>query len=79
MLCGTPIGAEEPVQLLVVGPDDDEGRERHDAGRWYTALAVVVHEQCLARLSDDQVEAMVSELELRDVEDDAAPGGNVSR
>lgn len=67
VLCGAPIGTEEPVQLLVVGPDNnnDEDRERHEAGRWYTALAVLVHKKCLARLSDDQVEAAVSELSLR--------------
>lgn len=53
------------TQLLAVGPwpGDEEDEERHSAGRWYAAMAVVVHERCLTELSSDQVEELVEQLE----------------
>jgi hypothetical protein len=56
------LGTGEPVQLLIVGPSDEIDRELHDAGRWYSAGAVVVHEQCLVRLDDNAVESLVKSL-----------------
>ena len=62
VLCERPLGEREPVQLLVVGPEDDDDRKRHASGRWYWAVAVVVHERCLARLTDDELGLVVGEL-----------------
>jgi hypothetical protein len=46
--CAQPLGDGTPVQLLALGPADDaEDREKHAAGRWYSAVALVVHATCL--------------------------------
>lgn len=62
LLCELPLAGAR-IQLLVLGPEDQETQERHDAGRWYAALAVVVHERCLSELSDDELEPLVADLE----------------
>lgn len=59
---GGMLGTGEPVQLLIVGPSDEVDRERHDAGYFYAAGAVVVHERCLAELNDNAVENLVKGL-----------------
>lgn len=45
--CGRPLGTEHPVQLLAIGPLNDEDRDRHRAGGWYSAVALVMHAHCL--------------------------------
>lgn len=46
--CAELLGNGEPVQLLALGPGADaEARERHKAGRWYSAEAIPVHAACL--------------------------------
>jgi len=71
LLCGQPV-ANARMQLLVMGPDpehpDPEDGERHAAGRWYSACPVVVHEACLVKLSDPELEELVDELMPRDDE-----------
>jgi hypothetical protein len=59
--------AESRIQLLAIGPfeDDEEAQDRYDADRWFTAMAVVVHERCLSQLSDDQVERLVAQCGVR--------------
>lgn len=61
-----PIGITLPVQLLVIGPDpnDDEAHERHNAGRWYTALALIVHATCLRSATDEELDKIAGEVEL---------------
>jgi hypothetical protein len=64
-ICSHTLG-EGPVQVLVVGPDDVIARARHAANRWYTANAVVVHQHCLAPLSDNEARAVTEDLEVRE-------------
>lgn len=45
--CEDPLGDGRQVQLYAVGPWDEETRERHAEGRWYTALAVLLHVDCV--------------------------------
>lgn len=45
--CRTPLGDGRPVQLLAIGPTDDEDRARHTNGAWYSALALLFHTACL--------------------------------
>lgn len=51
-LCPDPVGAHEPTQLLVVGPDDEPSRELHVAGGSYRALAVLGHQVCVQEVAD---------------------------
>lgn len=65
-LCGLPLGTDpagKGVQLLAIGPDDDDAAYfRHHDGRWYSALAVIVHAAELEPLTDEEVERLVAEL-----------------
>jgi hypothetical protein len=45
--CWIPLGDGRPVQLLAIGPTDDETRVQHEALRWYSALALLLHADCL--------------------------------
>lgn len=67
VLCGYSLGSDrgpDAVTLVAVGPDADE-QERHDAGRWYSALAVLVHTSCAAPLDEPALAVLAAELELR--------------
>lgn len=46
-LCDDLLGNGLPLQLLVLGPEDPEDREKHAAGRWYSARAIALHADCL--------------------------------
>lgn len=46
-LCHEPLGDGTPVQLLVIGPDNEEAREKHAAGDQYLAAAMLLHARCL--------------------------------
>lgn len=71
--CGLPLRIPwgVPVVLVAVGPpdDDDEARQRHEAGRWYTAAATVLHEPCVDELGDDALDSLVAQLVTVDVAD----------
>lgn len=45
--CWIPLGDGRPVQLLAIGPIDDETRVQHAARCWYSALALLLHAECL--------------------------------
>lgn len=48
LACGSQLGNGEPLQLVVLGPgDDDEARAKHHAGRSYSAVAWTFHAACL--------------------------------
>lgn len=47
LLCDELLGNGTPTQLFALGPDDARNREKHTAGRWYTAHALLLHEACL--------------------------------
>lgn len=44
--CDEILGDGTPVQLLAVGPEPDK-YEDHQAGCWYSAVAVIAHARCL--------------------------------
>ena len=44
--CGQPLQAGQRLTLLAVGPDDLSTAAEADAGHWYRALAVALHESC---------------------------------
>lgn len=45
-VCAEPFTVGERVTTFAVGPDTPDDAGRHNAGRWYSALAVVLHERC---------------------------------
>lgn len=59
---GDDVGGQPGVALVALGPDDDETRERHEAGRWYSALAIVVHTKCVRGMDDAELEQACTEL-----------------
>jgi len=46
-LCGKPLGNGSQVQLLAIGPEDEADRIKHHEGRWYSALAILLHAACV--------------------------------
>jgi hypothetical protein len=44
--CDNPFHAGQRVTLFAVGPDTLSAAEKAEAGGWYTALAVGMHEDC---------------------------------
>jgi hypothetical protein len=65
VFCLQLIGTTAPVQLVAIGPfpDDDEAQEKHEAGRWYSAAAIVVHRPCVGALDNTQLEQVICSLE----------------
>jgi len=49
--CGEPLGDGRPVQLYALGPDDLDSVVRHERDRWYSALALLLHAECLPDLT----------------------------
>lgn len=45
--CGNPLGDGRPLQLYALGPDDLDSVVRHERGRWYSALALLLHVECV--------------------------------
>ena len=70
MLCPRPLGGQGtqalPVQPIVVGPAvDDERAKLRDAARLhYFAAAIVVHQECADRLSDEKLMTFVNGLRM---------------
>lgn len=64
LVCENVLGDGRPVQLYAVGWHDEESRERHTAGRWYTAQAVLLHAACVANMSPAFAEQLTAEPEL---------------
>ena len=60
--CGGMLGAAERVVLIAVGPVGDDGRDRHDAGRWYSAGGVLAHETCVDHLDEPALDRLAAEL-----------------
>lgn len=72
VLCNYSLGSDlGGVTLVAVGPSDEEDREHHNAGRWYSAMAVLVHTTCSEHINDLDLELVVAELV---VADPPAPG-----
>lgn len=46
-LCSEPLGNGGQVQLLALGPEDADDRAKHVEGRWYSALAILLHAACV--------------------------------
>jgi hypothetical protein len=44
--CQQPLGGGRLTQLLALGPYNEEDEAKHQAGRWYSAIAVAIHEGC---------------------------------
>lgn len=64
-----------PFVLVAVGPEPDDAADQaaHDAGRWYAAAAVLIHQPCADELTDEALEQLCAELV---VVDPAAAGGD---
>jgi len=54
LVCVRPLGDGRPVQLLAVGPDSEDSRARCAAGRWFSALAITVHAECLGTKTEKE-------------------------
>jgi hypothetical protein len=46
-LCTDPLGNGRKVQLLALGPEDEEEREKFAQGGWISALAILLHAACI--------------------------------
>lgn len=68
MLCDKRITKVREYQLVVVGPTDDEDREKHEAGRWYSAGAIICHWTCVDAHSDEDLDALVRSLKVMESE-----------
>lgn len=75
--CGNRLSDGRPVQLLALGPDCDTAREECRQGRWFAALALTVHAECLGTTVqvDPGVCALPAEL-LAAIADQARTGGH---
>lgn len=69
LVCNQPLGDGRQVQLFAVGPYDDETREKHAEGRWYTAEAALFHTGCAEAVAAAFVDWLTAEprLELKPV------------
>jgi hypothetical protein len=47
VLCTDPLGNGHKVQLLALGPEDEEDRGKFAAGGWISALAILLHAACI--------------------------------
>lgn len=57
--CAYALGNKAPLQLYVLGPDPDDAEEMklYHEGRWHTAMAMIVHRDCVAT-----VEQMLNDI-----------------
>lgn len=46
-LCSIDFKEGDLVQLLVLGADSEENKEKLKQGRWISALAIVFHTECM--------------------------------
>jgi hypothetical protein len=47
LLCTDPLGNGHKVQLLALGPEDEEDRAKFATGGWISALAMLLHAACI--------------------------------
>lgn len=59
-LCQQRLGSWAPVQLVAAGPDNSEDFGKYQAGRWFSCLAIVVHEGCIRTVNEEELENFVS-------------------
>lgn len=64
LVCDEWLGNGDQIQLIVVGPTNDEDRAKHEAGGWYNAGGVLVHQVCADRLDDDGLQEFVAPLAI---------------
>lgn len=70
MLCPRLLGGQGtqalPLQPIVVGPaeGDERAKLRNSARAHYSAAAIVVHQECADRLSDQELEKFVGGLRM---------------
>jgi len=62
VLCPVQLGTVERVQYLIIGPIYEREWDEHTAGRWYSAPAMLVHERCVAKLDEEDLEDTVPML-----------------
>src|SRR5688500_8862845 len=61
LLCRESLGTR-PYQLVAMGPDDSDCRVKHDTDRWYAARAMIMHERCVAKKSDAELDQIGDEV-----------------
>lgn len=64
--CLDQMGIERRTRLLIIGPTDEDDRLKHEAGRWYSAGAVLLHEDCAATCAAELLAAQM--MVVRDAE-----------
>jgi len=62
VLCPEQLGTIERVQYLIIGPIDDREWDAHTAGHSYAAPAMIVHEKCITKLDEEDLEDTVPML-----------------
>lgn len=65
VVCPRPLGDGTPVTAIAVGPHDEESRERHDEGRWYSAQAALIHERCADYHTEKGLDWLVGGLAIK--------------
>lgn len=60
--CAEQLGGAGSIQLVAIGPDDEESRQRHDDYRWYSAFAVICHATCIAPRTKEELDKFAAEL-----------------
>lgn len=61
-ICEHLIGDKKPYQLIVIGPTDDEDREKHNAEEWYPAGALIGHKACVATRTGAGLDELASQF-----------------
>jgi hypothetical protein len=44
-VCEEQLGNGTPVRLVAIGPEESD-RGKHEQGRWYSAVAIIIHSSC---------------------------------
>lgn len=61
-LLSVPVNRAPEIQLIAVGPVDEDEQIRHNEGRWYNAGAVALHHACASGMTDEDLDQLCSEL-----------------
>lgn len=62
--CDKPIGTSRRVQVVAVGPVDEQDERAHNEDLWYLAVAALMHQDCADRLTDSSLDLLISELAI---------------